>query len=181
MNRTWHLPFRWISDPDGGQLGRSLDAWNAAERGGLFHPLVLLVAPDGEVLVRHRSRDFADRRDDQDLLVVTENGFGKRTLVGDYRKTSRGAKGVKTIQQTEAKGALAAALVGSGTVPMSTVPGPDGVSPSAWLAHTITSGVQPATGAPSSRVSARSRNPAMRSYAASASAREPSWWSIDER
>src|SRR5215216_2908055 len=50
-------------------------------------------------------------RDDQYLLVVTENGFGKRTLVGDYRKTSRGAKGVKTIQQTEAKGALAAALV----------------------------------------------------------------------
>jgi DNA gyrase subunit A len=50
-------------------------------------------------------------RDDQYVLVVTENGFGKRTLVGDYRKTSRGAKGVKTIQQTEAKGALAAALV----------------------------------------------------------------------
>ena len=50
-------------------------------------------------------------RDDQYLLVVTENGFGKRTLVADYRKTSRGAKGVKTIQQTEAKGALAAALV----------------------------------------------------------------------
>ena len=46
-------------------------------------------------------------RDDQYLLVVTENGFGKRTLVADYRKTSRGAKGVKTIQQTEAKGALA--------------------------------------------------------------------------
>jgi DNA gyrase subunit A len=50
-------------------------------------------------------------RDDQYLLVVTENGFGKRTAVADYRKTSRGAKGVKTIQQTEAKGALAAALV----------------------------------------------------------------------
>ena len=50
-------------------------------------------------------------RDDQFLLVVTENGFGKRTPVADYRKTSRGAKGVKTIQQTEAKGALAAALV----------------------------------------------------------------------
>ena len=70
MNRTWHLPFRWISDPDGEQLGRSLDAWNAAERGGLFHPLVLLVAPDGQVLVRHRSRDFADRRDDQDVLAA---------------------------------------------------------------------------------------------------------------
>jgi DNA gyrase subunit A len=50
-------------------------------------------------------------RDDQYLLVVTQNGYGKRTPVADYRKTSRGAKGVKTIQQTEAKGALAAALV----------------------------------------------------------------------
>ena len=50
-------------------------------------------------------------RDDQDLLVVTESGFGKRTLIGEYRKTNRGAKGVKTIQQTEAKGRLAGALV----------------------------------------------------------------------
>jgi DNA gyrase subunit A len=63
------------------------------------------VGSDGEVI----AMDIA--RDDQYLLVVTENGFGKRTLVADYRKTSRGAKGVKTIQQTEAKGALAAALV----------------------------------------------------------------------
>jgi DNA gyrase subunit A len=50
-------------------------------------------------------------RDDQYLLVVTENGFGKRTQVDEYRKTNRGAKGVKTIQQTEAKGRLAGALV----------------------------------------------------------------------
>jgi DNA gyrase subunit A len=50
-----------------------------------------------------RARD-GRRAAGQDLLVVTENGFGKRTLVDEYRKTSRGAKGVKTIQQTEAKG-----------------------------------------------------------------------------
>jgi DNA gyrase subunit A len=50
-------------------------------------------------------------RPGQDLLVVTENGYGKRTSIDEYRKTSRGAKGVKTIQQTEAKGALAGALV----------------------------------------------------------------------
>lgn len=50
---------------------------------------------------------------------------------------------------------LAAALVGSGTVPMSAVPGADGLSPAAWLAHTIASGVQPATGATTNRVSAR--------------------------
>src|SRR5262245_8530171 len=47
----------------------------------------------------------------QDLLVVTENGYGKRTPIEEYRLTSRGAKGVKTITFTDAKGLLAAALV----------------------------------------------------------------------
>jgi DNA gyrase subunit A len=50
-------------------------------------------------------------RDDMDLLVVTENGYGKRTLIDQYRKTNRGAKGVKTIGLTERKGGLAGALV----------------------------------------------------------------------
>src|SRR5918999_1138793 len=47
----------------------------------------------------------------QDLLVVTENGYGKRTPIEEYRLTARGAKGVKTITFTETKGLLAAALV----------------------------------------------------------------------
>ncbi|HEX4188284.1 MAG TPA: DNA gyrase subunit A [Solirubrobacteraceae bacterium] len=50
-------------------------------------------------------------RDDMDLLVVTENGYGKRTRIDQYRKTNRGAKGVKTIGLTEKKGGLAGALV----------------------------------------------------------------------
>jgi DNA gyrase subunit A len=50
-------------------------------------------------------------RPGQDLLVVTDSGFGKRTGVDEYRLTSRGAKGVKTITFTDAKGLLAAALV----------------------------------------------------------------------
>jgi DNA gyrase subunit A len=50
-------------------------------------------------------------RDDQDLLVVTENGYGKRTSVSEYRKTKRGAMGVKTITLTDRKGGLAGALV----------------------------------------------------------------------
>src|SRR4029450_7940495 len=50
-------------------------------------------------------------RDDQEMLVVTENGFGKRTPVSEYRKTSRGAKGVQTIKFSEKRGGLAAALV----------------------------------------------------------------------
>jgi DNA gyrase subunit A len=50
-------------------------------------------------------------RDDQEMLVVTENGYGKRTSVAEYRKTNRGTKGVGTIKLTERKGALAGALV----------------------------------------------------------------------
>jgi DNA gyrase subunit A len=50
-------------------------------------------------------------RDDTDLLVVTENGFGKRTPIADYPVKGRATKGVKTIQMTERKGALAGALI----------------------------------------------------------------------
>jgi len=63
------------------------------------------VAKDGRVI----AMDVA--RDDMDLLVVTENGYGKRTQISQYRKTNRGAKGVKTIGLTEQKGGLAGALV----------------------------------------------------------------------
>ena len=68
-----------------------------------------------------RGMDVADKdnyvlamdvaRPGQDLLVVTEGGYGKRTSVDEYRLTSRGAKGVKTITFTEAKGLLSGALV----------------------------------------------------------------------
>jgi DNA gyrase subunit A len=50
-------------------------------------------------------------RDDQELLVVTENGYGKRTPISDYPVKGRGTMGVKTINLTENKGALAGALV----------------------------------------------------------------------
>jgi DNA gyrase subunit A len=50
-------------------------------------------------------------RDDQELLVVTENGYGKRTPLADYPRKGRGSKGVKTIALTDRKGALASALV----------------------------------------------------------------------
>jgi DNA gyrase subunit A len=50
-------------------------------------------------------------QDDSDLLVVTENGYGKRTRVADYPLKGRGGMGVKTIQLTESKGTLAGARV----------------------------------------------------------------------
>jgi DNA gyrase subunit A len=42
----------------------------------------------------------------QDILVVSENGYGKRSDLDDYRITNRGGKGVKTLQITEKTGNL---------------------------------------------------------------------------
>ena len=50
-------------------------------------------------------------KDDADLLVVTENGFGKRTRVSEYPLKGRGGMGVRTVQLTEARGKLAGARV----------------------------------------------------------------------
>jgi DNA gyrase subunit A len=47
-------------------------------------------------------------RDDANLLVVSENGYGKRSLIDDYRITNRGGKGVKTINITDKTGKLVA-------------------------------------------------------------------------
>lgn len=50
------------------------------------------------------SEDAAQRT----ILVVSENGYGKRTDPSEYRKTSRGAKGVRTINITDKTGPLVA-------------------------------------------------------------------------
>ncbi len=43
---------------------------------------------------------------DKDILVLSENGYGKRTSLDDYRITNRGGKGVKTLQVTDKTGRL---------------------------------------------------------------------------
>ena len=55
--------------------------------------------------------EIARAENDSDLLVVTENGYGKRTRVDEYPVKGRGGLGVKTVQLTEAKGQLAGARV----------------------------------------------------------------------
>ncbi len=47
-------------------------------------------------------------REDSNLLVVSEKGYGKRSAIEDYRITKRGGKGVKTINITEKTGKLVA-------------------------------------------------------------------------
>jgi DNA gyrase subunit A len=50
-------------------------------------------------------------RDDAELFVVTENGYGKRTSVAEYPVKGRGTRGVLTVKLTEKKGGLAGALI----------------------------------------------------------------------
>ena len=50
-------------------------------------------------------------KDDADLLVVTKNGWGKRTRVSDYPVKGRGGLGVKTAKLVEGKGKLAGAHI----------------------------------------------------------------------
>ncbi|MCO5723774.1 DNA gyrase subunit A [Robiginitalea marina] len=45
---------------------------------------------------------------DEDILVVSEHGYGKRSSIDDYRITNRGGKGVKTISITKKTGGLVA-------------------------------------------------------------------------
>ena len=45
---------------------------------------------------------------EEEILVVSENGYGKRSSIEDYRITNRGGKGVKTISITDKTGGLVA-------------------------------------------------------------------------
>ncbi|MEG2506216.1 MAG: DNA gyrase subunit A [Longicatena sp.] len=56
---------------------------------------------DGSIVV-----GVATSRDGTHLLAVSENGYGKRTAIDEYRLTTRGAKGVKTINITPKTGDL---------------------------------------------------------------------------
>ncbi|WP_299434913.1 DNA gyrase subunit A [uncultured Maribacter sp.] len=64
---------------------------------------ITLAHDDDEVIGMVTVHNFED-----ELLVVSENGYGKRSSIDDYRVTNRGGKGVKTISITEKTGGLVA-------------------------------------------------------------------------
>ena len=66
---------------------------------------VTLAGPEDEVIGMVCLNDA-----ESDILVVSENGYGKRSAVEDYRVTNRGGKGVKTLQITEKTGNLISIL-----------------------------------------------------------------------
>jgi DNA gyrase subunit A len=62
----------------------------------------IALASDDEVVGMEISED------EDDILVVTKNGYGKRTPVEDYRIQTRGGKGLKTCNITEKNGDVVA-------------------------------------------------------------------------
>ncbi|UII80146.1 DNA gyrase subunit A [Flagellimonas sp. CMM7] len=64
---------------------------------------ITLANADDEVIGMVSVHNFED-----DILVVSENGYGKRSTIDDYRVTNRGGKGVKTISITDKTGGLVA-------------------------------------------------------------------------
>ena len=64
---------------------------------------VTLADDNDEVIGMVSVHDF-----DEEILVVSENGYGKRSSIDDYRITNRGGKGVKTISITDKTGGLVA-------------------------------------------------------------------------
>jgi len=64
---------------------------------------ISLASPDDEVVGMVAVNDM-----DANILVVSKNGYGKRSALDDYRITNRGGKGVKTISITEKTGHLVA-------------------------------------------------------------------------
>ena len=63
---------------------------------------------DNEVVGALCYNPESEDKDAHTILVVSENGFGKRSDFDEYRLTSRGSKGVKTINITEKTGKLIA-------------------------------------------------------------------------
>ena len=66
------------------------------------------IEEDDEVVGSISYNPASEDAEGRTVLVVSENGFGKRSDVQEYRVTSRGAKGVKTINITDKTGPLVA-------------------------------------------------------------------------
>lgn len=74
-------------------MGRGASGVRGITLGHAKDEVIGMIAVDGE---------------SSDILVVTENGYGKRSSIEDYRITNRGGKGVKTINITDKTGDLVA-------------------------------------------------------------------------
>lgn len=73
MVRRWRLSFGIESDPGGERFLHPLDLWDRIDPRQIGIPAVIVLAPDGREVSRHRSRDFADRPDDSDVFRALDS------------------------------------------------------------------------------------------------------------
>ncbi|MBM3351110.1 MAG: DNA gyrase subunit A [Betaproteobacteria bacterium] len=83
----------WFDEEEVRQMGRATRGVRGMKLGQKQQVLSLLIADD----------------DKQTVLVATENGFGKRTVLADFRHSGRGTQGVKAIAVSERNGLVVAA------------------------------------------------------------------------
>jgi DNA gyrase subunit A len=83
----------WFDEEDVRPMGRTARGVRGMRLGDQQHVLSLLVADN----------------DQQTVLVATENGFGKRTALADFRHSGRGTQGVIAIAASERNGKVVAA------------------------------------------------------------------------
>ena len=76
----------------------------------IFQFISLISEPNYQVSTKVQDPLTGVEKDcDDTILIVTENGYGKRTPVGEYRKQSRGGVGIITQKITDKVGGLIAA------------------------------------------------------------------------
>jgi DNA gyrase subunit A len=83
----------WFDEEEVRQMGRATRGVRGMKLAAKQQVLSLLIADD----------------DKQTVLVATENGFGKRTVLADFRHSGRGTQGVKAIAVSERNGLVVAA------------------------------------------------------------------------
>ena len=99
-HRRGRGPAGGVGAGPGGPLPRGARAPHGPDTRGVRG---MTLEPEDRVLA------LAVARDDEDLLVVTGNGYGKRTLISELPGKGRPTKGVRTIKVTDSKGELVTA------------------------------------------------------------------------
>ncbi len=76
MFERWPTPHvRYVSDPGGEHYLKPLELFNPEDRGGIALPALLVLGADGNEVFGYRGNDFADRRNDDDVIAALE-GLG---------------------------------------------------------------------------------------------------------
>jgi DNA gyrase subunit A len=83
----------WFDEDEVRQMGRATRGVRGMRLAEGQQVLSLLIASD----------------DQQTVMVATENGYGKRTVLADFRRSGRGTQGVKAIAVSERNGLVVAA------------------------------------------------------------------------